>query len=69
MMPTETEHRILMLLDSYGLELLLKQNDIEESTVLLMLSNVGLLDIDDYWYQDLDDDDDGEEEDEDDYYE
>jgi hypothetical protein len=47
------EQRIQTVLDSYGLKLLLLQNDIEETTVVELLVRKGILDIDDYFYQDV----------------
>lgn len=46
------------LIKDYGLEQLLLQNDIEEETVLELLIEKGLIDLDDYLFQDMGDTDD-----------
>lgn len=47
------------LIEDYGLETLLEQNDIEPRTVLELLINKGLIDLEDYTFGDIDDDDSG----------
>lgn len=45
------------MLEVYGLERLLEQNDIEELTVLELLVSRGLIDVEDYIYTDVEDQD------------
>lgn len=45
------------LIEDYGLLTLLEQNDIEERTVLEMLIHKGLIDIEDYTFEDIEIDD------------
>lgn len=54
------EHKIRLLLNSYGLEKLLEINDIDEYEVVLNLVMTGDIDLDDYFYTipfDVDDED------------
>jgi hypothetical protein len=46
------------LLEDYGLETLLEQNDIEQRTVLEILIDKGLIDLEDYTFDDVEDVDD-----------
>lgn len=41
------------LAEDYGLDVILEQNDIEPWQVLQLLWNRGLLDIEDYWYREI----------------
>lgn len=41
-----------ILARDFGLELLLEQNDLEEETVVLILIEHGLIDLDEYFYRD-----------------
>lgn len=43
------EQRINTILNSYGLETLLEQNDIEDYTAVVLLVRRGLLDLADYF--------------------
>lgn len=43
------EQRINTILNSYGLETLLEQNDIEDYTAVVLLVRRGLLDLEDYF--------------------
>lgn len=44
------------LLEDYGLEMLLEQNDIEQRTVLELLINKGLIDLEEYTFEDMETD-------------
>jgi hypothetical protein len=46
------------MLEVYGLERILEQNDIEELTVLELLVVRGLIDVEDYIYTDVKDEED-----------
>lgn len=46
------EQRLQLILDSYGLENIMIQNDIEEIRVLELLEEAGLVDVEDYFYTD-----------------
>lgn len=48
-----TEEQMRVLLDSLGLKEILKQNDIEELTVMELLDDEGLLDMEDYFFEDI----------------
>ena len=48
------------MIEVYGLQTILEQNDIEEVTVLEMLVQRGLVDPEDYIYTDMEIDDDCE---------
>ena len=54
-MPEETleEQRINLVLNSYGLAALLEQNDVEEYAVVALLVRRGLVDLEDYFYTDV----------------
>lgn len=43
------------LIEDYGLETILEQNDIEHRTVLEILINKGLIDLEDYTFEDVPD--------------
>lgn len=45
---------IEQLVEDYGLERLMEQNDLEELDVVIALYRVGLLDLDDYIFTELD---------------
>jgi len=47
------EQRINIVLNSYGLDMLLEQNDIEEYAVVALLVRRGLLCLEDYFYVDI----------------
>ena len=49
-----TEEQMKLLLDSFGLENLLVQNDVEQTVVLDWLVKEGYINPDDYWYTDED---------------
>ena len=51
------EHRINLVLSSYGLDMLLEQNDIEEYAVVSLLIRRGLVCLEDYFYVDTEEDD------------
>lgn len=51
MRPIDSE-AIKILLDDYGLEMILLQNDIEEYFILEYLVNEGLVDLDEYFFTD-----------------
>ena len=46
--------RINAMLDKYGLTEILIQNDIEETVVLRMLVEEGMVELDDYFFEDVD---------------
>lgn len=46
------EDKAFILARDFGLELLLEQNDIEEEKVVLVLIELGLIDLDEYFYKD-----------------
>nr|AIW56774.1 hypothetical protein [uncultured virus] len=46
------EDMIDALVNNYGLELLMEQNDLTEEDVIKHLVNAGLLDTEDYFYSD-----------------
>lgn len=46
------EQRIKFLIDSYGLELLLEQQDIEQEYVLTLLVEQGIIDLKEYFEDD-----------------
>ena len=50
---TELEEKLELIREQHGLLSLLKQNDIEELTVLEFLVEEGYLDIEDYFYRDV----------------
>ncbi len=50
------EQRINLVLNSYGLDMLLEQNDIEEYAVVALLIRRGLVCLEDYFYQDVEED-------------
>ena len=41
------------LAEDYGLDVILEQNDIEPWQVIELLYNRGLLDVEDYWFKEL----------------
>ena len=52
------EQRLQLMLDSYGLENIMIQNDIEELRILELLEEAGLIDVEDYFYTDMEEIDD-----------
>jgi len=44
----------IQLAEDYGLETILEQNDLEEWQVLKILFDSGLLDLEDYTYEEID---------------
>lgn len=46
------------LLDTYGLDTILEQNDIDEVDLLMLLYTVGWFDYEDYFFDDIEDVDD-----------
>jgi hypothetical protein len=45
--------KFVLLAEEYGLDLILEQNDLEPWKVIRILYNAGHLDIDDYFFTDL----------------
>lgn len=43
------KERVKFLIDSFGLELLLEMNDIEQESILVYLIDEGLIDIEEYF--------------------
>lgn len=46
------EQKLTLLIDAYGLEILMLQNDIEEATVLRWLIEEDMIDMNDYFFSD-----------------
>ncbi len=44
-----------VLADHYGLDVVMEQNDLEPSDVIRVLYEAGLIDIDDYFYNEVED--------------
>jgi hypothetical protein len=44
-----------VLAEHYGIELVMEQNDLEPEDVIRLLYQNGLIDIDDYFYEDVGD--------------
>lgn len=44
-----------VLADHYGLDVVMEQNDLEPSDVIRVLYEAGLIDIDDYFYSEVED--------------
>ncbi len=42
-----------VLADHYGLDVVMEQNDLEPSDVIRVLCEAGLIDIDDYFYDEV----------------
>jgi hypothetical protein len=47
------EQQLKLLVDSYGLEVLLEQNDIKQETILRWVVEEELLDLNDYFFDDV----------------
>lgn len=47
------EYKLQQLIDSFGLEELMLQNDLEEIDILEMLVDSGKIDVEDYFYTDI----------------
>lgn len=45
--------RFKVLAEHYGLELVMEQNDLEPEDVIRVLYQSGLIDLDDYFYEDI----------------
>jgi hypothetical protein len=45
--------KFVLLAEEYGLDLILEQNDLEPWKVIRILYNAGHLDVDDYFFTDL----------------
>ena len=50
------DRQIELLVENFGLERLLIQNDISEYSVVKLLLEEGLIDLDDYMFEDTDND-------------
>jgi hypothetical protein len=48
--------RFKILAEHYGLELVMEQNDLEPEDVIRVLYHAGLIDIDDYFYSEVEED-------------
>ena len=51
------EEKLIALLDKFGLEDVLQQNDLEDITVLLVLFEIGLIDLEHTFYSEENEDD------------
>ena len=56
---TELEEKLQVLIDTYGLEKFLDMNDIEKLKVMELIYEEGMVDLDDYFYEDIEDTEEG----------